>query len=82
MTENYVLHCAELIKFLLETVTLASSAIVTGSNKAFVVGGRSFTYVMKSKGHRTDPWGTPYFIVPQFKRVMLRLMKLAHTRYV
>jgi hypothetical protein len=55
-------------KFLLEIMTLLSSANIMGSVKVFIVGGRSFMYIMKSKGHRIDPWGTPCFIVPQFEK--------------
>jgi hypothetical protein len=47
--------------FLLEILTLVSSANIMGSVKVFIVGGRSFMYIMKSKGPRIDPWGTPYF---------------------
>jgi hypothetical protein len=36
-------------KFLLEIITLLSSANKMGSNKVFIVGGRSFIYVKKSK---------------------------------
>jgi hypothetical protein len=48
-------------KFLLEIMTLVSSANM-GSVKVFIVGGKSFMYIMKSKGPRIDPWGTPCFI--------------------
>jgi hypothetical protein len=37
-----------------------SSANIMGSVKVFIVfivGGRSFMYIIKSKGHRIDPWG-------------------------
>jgi hypothetical protein len=59
--------------FLLDIVTLVSSANM-GSDKVFIVEGRSFTYIMKSKGPRIDPYGTPCFIGPQFEeefRVLL-----------
>jgi hypothetical protein len=39
-----------------------------GSVKVFIVGGRLFMYIMKSKGPRIDPWGTPCLIVPQFEK--------------
>jgi hypothetical protein len=39
-----------------------------GFAKVFIVGERSFMYIMKSKGPRIDPWGTPFFIVPQFEK--------------
>jgi hypothetical protein len=37
-----------------------------GSDKVFIVGSRVFIYIMKSKGPKIDPWGTPYFTVPHF----------------
>jgi hypothetical protein len=55
-------------KFLLEIMTLMSSANIMGSVKVFIVGGRSFMYIMKNKGPRIGPWGTPCFIVPQFEK--------------
>jgi hypothetical protein len=39
-----------------------------GFSKEFIVGGRSFMYIMKSKGLKVDPWGTPCFIVPHFEK--------------
>jgi hypothetical protein len=45
-------------KFLLEIMTLVSSANIMGSVKififfiVFIVGGRSFMYIIKSKGPR------------------------------
>jgi hypothetical protein len=41
-------------KFLLEIITLVSSVNEMGSDKVFIVGGRSF-YIMKSKGPKIDP---------------------------
>jgi hypothetical protein len=38
-------------KLLLEIMTLVLSANIMGSDKVFIVGGRSFMYIMKSKGH-------------------------------
>jgi hypothetical protein len=55
-------------KFLLGNITLVSSANIMGSDKVYTVGLRSFIYIMKSKGPRIDPWGTPCFIVPQFEK--------------
>jgi hypothetical protein len=55
-------------KFLLEIKTLVSSANIMGCDKLFIVGGRSFMYIIKSKGPRIDPWGTPCFTVPQSEK--------------
>jgi hypothetical protein len=57
----------KLSKFLLEIMTLVSANII-GFSKVFIVGGRSFVCIMKSKSPRIDPWGTPCFIVPQFEK--------------
>jgi hypothetical protein len=62
MRENYVCHCTEVQKssnFLPEIMALVSSANIMVSDKVFIVGGRSFMYIMKSKGPRIHPWGTP-----------------------
>jgi hypothetical protein len=37
---------------------LVTSANNMGSEKVFILEGRLFMYVMKSKGPRIDPWGT------------------------
>jgi hypothetical protein len=55
-------------KFLLEIKTLVSSVNIMGFDKLFIVGVRSFMYIIKSKGPRIDPWGTPCFTVPQFEK--------------
>jgi hypothetical protein len=39
-----------------------------GSDKVFIVGGRSFICSMESKCPKIDPWGTPYIIVPHFEK--------------
>jgi hypothetical protein len=56
----------KLSKFLLEIIILVSSANKMGSGKVFIVVGRSFVYIMKSKGPKIDSWGTPCFTVPHF----------------
>jgi hypothetical protein len=58
---------SEIIRFLLEIMILVSSANM-GSVKVFIVGGRLFMYIMKSKDPRIDSWRTPCFIVPQFEK--------------
>jgi hypothetical protein len=45
-----------------------SSVNIMVSVKVFIVGGKSFMYIMKSKGPRIDPWGTQCFIVPQSEK--------------
>jgi hypothetical protein len=55
-------------KFLLEIKTLVSSANIMGFDKLFIVRGRSFMYIIKSKGPRIDPWGTPCFTFPQLRK--------------
>jgi hypothetical protein len=51
--------------FLLEIMTLVSTNN-TSSDKVFIVVGRSFTYIVKSKGAGIDPYEPPCFIIPQF----------------
>jgi hypothetical protein len=43
-------------KFLLEIIALVSSVNKMGSEKVFIVGGRSFTYI----GPKIYPCGTPF----------------------
>jgi len=47
-------------KFFLEISTL--------SDKVSIIGGRSFIYIMKNKGPKIDPWGTPRFTVAHFEK--------------
>jgi hypothetical protein len=54
-------------KFLLEIITLVSSANKIGSDKVFIVGDRSCVYSMNSKDPKIDLWGTPCFTVPHFE---------------
>jgi hypothetical protein len=62
-------------KFLQEIKTLVSSANIMGFDKLFIVGGRSLMYIIKSKGPRIDPWGTPCFTVPQFEKKILSVIR-------
>ena len=39
-----------------------------GSDTEFILWGRSFIYIMNSKGPRTDPGGTPCYSVPQSEK--------------
>jgi len=46
-------------------MTLLSPANNVYSDIEFILRGRSFIYIMKNRGTRIDPWGTPCFNVPQ-----------------
>jgi hypothetical protein len=54
--------------FLQEIMTLVSSANIMGFAKVFIVGGRSFIYIMKRKGPRIDPWITQVLLFPSFRK--------------
>jgi hypothetical protein len=54
-------------KLLLEIITLVSPANKMGSDRVFIVGGRSFIYIMKNKGPKIDPWGTLMFYCSHFE---------------
>jgi hypothetical protein len=41
--------------FLPEIITLVSSVNKMGSDKVFIIGGRSFIYIKKNKGPKFDP---------------------------
>jgi hypothetical protein len=49
-------------------MTLVSAANIMVFAEVFIVGERSFMYIMKNKYSRIDPCGTPCFIVPQFEK--------------
>ena len=49
-------------------MTLVSSANNNGSDREFILRGRSFIYIMNNRSPRIDPWGTPYFKVPQSEK--------------
>jgi hypothetical protein len=51
-------------KCLLEIMTLVSSANNIGSDTECIPEGRSFIYIMKNRGPRINPWGTPCFSLP------------------
>jgi hypothetical protein len=53
----------KLSKFLLEIMTLLTSANKMSSNNVFIVGGRSFIYMKKSKDHKLT-LGNAMFTVP------------------
>jgi hypothetical protein len=48
--KSQLFDIAEKSKFLLEIIILVSSVNKMGSDKVLNVGGRSFIYIMKSKG--------------------------------
>ena len=62
------------LKFLLEIMTLVSSANNNGSHIQFILKGRSFIYIMNYTGPRIDHWGTPCFNVTQSEKNMLFLL--------
>jgi hypothetical protein len=69
MCENTLFAVAQKSSnLLLEIITLVSSANSMGFHDLLIVGGRSFIYIMKSKGPRIDPWGIPCFIIPQLEK--------------
>jgi hypothetical protein len=55
-------------KYLLQIMTLVSSANNIGSGIEFILSGRSFICIMNNRGPRIDPWGTPCFNVPQSEK--------------
>jgi hypothetical protein len=55
-------------KSLLEIMTLMSSTNNIGSDKEFILRGRSLIQIMNNKGPRIDPWGTPCFNVTQSQK--------------
>jgi hypothetical protein len=44
-----------------------SLANIMGSDKVFIVGGRSFIYIMKSKGPKIDPGELHILLFPLFE---------------
>jgi hypothetical protein len=54
-------------KFLLEIMTLVSSANIMAIAKIFIAGGRSFICIMKTKGPKIDSCGTSCPVVPKFE---------------
>jgi len=57
--------------FLLEIMMLLLPANNTYSDIEFILRGRSFICIMKNRGTRIDPWGTPCFNVPQAEKNFL-----------
>jgi len=55
-------------KFLLEIMTLESSANNIGSDSEFILWGRPLIYILNNIGPRNDPWGTPCFNVHQSEK--------------
>lgn len=68
MRENLSCHRTNCSKFLLEIVTLVSSANDIVTEKEFILRRRSFMHIKNSKGPRIERWGTPCFTVPQSKK--------------
>jgi hypothetical protein len=67
MRRNCILYCGEIIKIFTRNYYTSVISKKIDSGKVFIVGGRSFIYIMKSKGPKIDPWGIPCFIVPHFE---------------
>jgi hypothetical protein len=49
-------------------MTLVSAANIMVFAEVYIVGERSFMYIMKRKFSRIDPCGTPCFIVPRLEK--------------
>jgi hypothetical protein len=56
-------------KFLLEIFTLVSSANKMSSVKVFIIAGRSFIYIMKSKGPQIDFWELHVSLFPILRKI-------------
>jgi hypothetical protein len=61
-------------KFLLEIMTLVSSANNIRSDIELILRGRSFIHIMNNKGPRIDPWETPCSNVPQSQKKLLDVL--------
>jgi len=59
------------LKFLLEVITLVSSANNTGSDTEYILGGGSFTYATNNRGPKIDPCGTACFNAHQLEKKVL-----------
>jgi hypothetical protein len=81
LAENHLIICErskfdseqKYSDFLLELMTLVSSANNIVTYIEFVLRGRSFIYY-EQRGTRIDPWGTPCFIVLQSEIKFLVLL--------
>jgi hypothetical protein len=60
--------------FLREIITLMSSANKMGSNEEFIVGGRSFICIMKSKGPKIDPWGIHLLLFLILRKISVTIL--------
>jgi hypothetical protein len=58
------------LKFLLEIMTLVSSASISGCDTEFILR-RSLIYIMNNRDPKIDLWGTPCFSVPQPEKKIL-----------
>jgi hypothetical protein len=50
---------------------LVSSAKIIGVEVLFIMLGKSFMYIRKSRGPRTEPFGTPCITLAQFETLLL-----------
>jgi hypothetical protein len=60
-------------KFLLEIMILVSLANNFGSDKEFILSGRTFIYILSNRGPTMNPSGTPCFSVPQSEKKICRV---------
>ena len=49
-------------------MTLVSSVNNIDSDTEFILRGRLFIYILKNRGSRIVPWGTPYFSVSKSEK--------------